>query len=319
MNKNLVNRDAKVIRVITEKAQYVIEDVESGFRFNAPDQFLRRFCTPPTTQLDNGLIKEGTVLHMVVKDIDTNPRYYLDNNMYESVNTSATTRPRSAKKSMSEEILFENAKLYEIPNLDQLKAMFAVSVSNGKVDHENYIEILNIMKEGNEQSLQQALLTTLNIFHIGLQERKELEFKSSFYHLPPGNEQPQKMVELFRQICSYGNSDNGGCILVGVKDDGSIVGIEKELLYECPFSSRERFEDDFINRLNQKVDCFDFVSTITFEWFRTHENKLFCKINVPAYKKGVILYGSELFVRTNTGMKLLVNREHTDFIINRYI
>lgn len=49
---------------------------------------------------------------------------------------------------------------------------------------------------------------------------------------------------------------------VGVGNDGTIRGVEDELLNEAPFENRADFQADFMNQLSQAIDNYSFVSQI---------------------------------------------------------
>lgn len=88
------------------------------------------------------------------------------------------------------------------------------------------------------------------------------------------------------------------------------------MLNETPFTNRADFQADFRNQLNQAIGNYQFVSSITMTWYKTAEEKLFCRISVPKWEGTVILLnGCELYVREDAGKKQLKDKDLIDYIV----
>lgn len=306
----MIKKNVVVQSYYANKDTYQLQIVGEEKVFYCKDSFLRKFNEVPSEQLENGKVKVGSVLKMVGSEQENGRmRYTLDNEVYMRRST-----PVVKKKGMSEASLFSNVKPYVEYTLDTLKENFFKKVSKGDANSEDCFTIVELIKNGDEIMLRQKLVEVLGVFELGAQESPSREYKASFLHCPSKNDPPENMEEHFRQVCSYGNSEHGGDIFIGVDNNGKVVGVNRELLTECKHDTRERFVDAFLNRLKQLTGSFEFASSINFTWYKTEDNKVFCQISVPPFD-GVVLLRSELFVRTLTGMTLLRGQNHIDYIL----
>lgn len=219
-------------------------------------------------------------------------------------------------KKMDRRSLFEGVQLFCPQNMEEL-----LQKSAKVCTREELFEIIKLQQAGNEAVLRQHLLDILGISDrsLPLQEDSQIEYKASFLHCPMkvANERMAQYNNIFSEICAFGNSHIDGTIYIGVKNDGTIIGIEKELENEAPFQNRNDFEADFINIMHLAFNNFQFVNSIKTTWYKTADEKLFFKIDVPAWKNGIIfLNGNQLYVRHESSRRLLKDQDMINYIIN---
>ena len=223
-------------------------------------------------------------------------------------------------KRMSKESLYEDAALYQEKTLDDLWAMFADRSSKGEIAKETLLHAFEIKGVAKAKEQYDFLCSLLNIdfVELGMQESCSREFKSSFLHSanPQRTERSYQYQQIFREIAAFANSHKSGNVFVGIANDGSIRGVEKELLDEAPFSNRADFQKDFWNQMSQSIGNYSFVSSIEIKWYKTPDDKLFCRISVPKWDGEVILLnGCELYVRDDAGKKQLKDKDLIDYIL----
>ena len=221
---------------------------------------------------------------------------------------------------MSKESLYEDAALYQEKTLDDLWAMFADRSSKGEIAKETLLHAFEIKGVAKAKEQYDFLCSLLNIdfVELGMQESCSREFKSSFLHSanPQRTERSYQYQQIFREIAAFANSHKSGNVFVGIANDGSIRGVEKELLDEAPFSNRADFQKDFWNQMSQSIGNYSFVSSIEIKWYKTPDDKLFCRISVPKWDGEVILLnGCELYVRDDAGKKQLKDKDLIDYIL----
>ena len=133
---------------------------------------------------------------------------------------------------------------------------------------------------------------------ISYGESEKLEFKSSFrYDSKINSVNKEKERFIMKAICGLLNAD-GGSLIVGVHDDGSIIGIENDL-GTLPANDTDALEIHFNNIFNSMigVEYRQYVSLL----FQKVDDKLVCLIKTepsdePAYLK---IEGKEdFYVRT---------------------
>lgn len=87
----------------------------------------------------------------------------------------------------------------------------------------------------------------------GLEEGQTVEFKTSIIFSPethqPDKEQPKTIA---REIAAFMNSE-GGTLYFGVRDDGTVVGIERDfpVLGEAPIQERWKNDSEFVYKANR--------------------------------------------------------------------
>lgn len=218
-------------------------------------------------------------------------------------------------RKMNRQSLYEGAHLFSPMSLSQMLAKcFEVCTKD------QLCEIIQLQQNGNATRLKQRLLEILGISDnaLPIQEGLQIEYKASFLHCPmkAANERMTQYNNIFSEICAFANSHVDGIICIGVKNDGTIVGIDEELENEAPFQTRADFEADFNNLMNKAFNNFQFVNSIKTTWFKTVDDKLFCRIDIPAWQGLVFLNGNQLYVRHESSRRLLKDKDLIDYIIS---
>ena len=231
------------------------------------------------------------------------------------------TKPVASTKKMSRESLYEDAQLYQVFSLDSLWNKFAQECQMGHLGADVVLKAMELKAKSSESVQYSSLCAILGIDSadmIGKQENRFREYKSSFLHCanPLHNERTYQYQQIFREIAAFGNGHVAGDVFIGINNKGEVRGIEEELLNETPFTNRADFQADFRNQLNQAIGNYQFVSSITMTWYKTAEEKLFCRISVPKWEGTVILLnGCELYVREDAGKKQLKDKDLIDYIV----
>lgn len=110
--------------------------------------------------------------------------------------------------------------------------------------------------------------------------------------------------------------DKGGKpfhLFMGVKDDGSICGIEQRTK-----SEEEKFETEFRNRFAQVSNSVSLMEKIKFDWLPV-ANRMICVLTVPPIEtKDVLFYkGTECYKRIGAMNKHLQGQDLVDLIRER--
>ena len=230
-------------------------------------------------------------------------------------------KPEVQPKRMIKESLFEDAIPYQAVSTERLWKMFAEKCQRGTFDAATILKSFEVKGNALEERKFLTVLLGVSYLEIGTQENRHREFKSSFLHSanPSRNERSHQYQQIFKEIVAFGNSHEAGDVFIGIANNGTVCGVEKELLNEAPFSNRADFQADFRNRLCQSVGNYQFASSINMTWYKTTEGKLFCRITVPKWTDGVILLnGCELYVREDAGKKQLKNNDFIKYVVTHY-
>ena len=289
-------------------------DMNNGAEGTVPEWCITGFVVLPKELTDSdGHVLEGAVLDLCEMG---------SGKIYPGARYERRRIPlqKPMPKRMSKESLYEDAALYQEKTLDDLWAMFADRSSKGEIAKETLLHAFEIKGVAKAKEQYDFLCSLLNIdfVELGMQESCSREFKSSFLHSanPQRTERSYQYQQIFREIAAFANSHKSGNVFVGIANDGSIRGVEKELLDEAPFSNRADFQKDFWNQMSQSIGNYSFVSSIEIKWYKTPDDKLFCRISVPKWDGEVILLnGCELYVRDDAGKKQLKDKDLIDYIL----
>lgn len=289
-------------------------DMDNGAEGTVPEWCITSFVILPKELMDS----EGHVLEGVSLDL----REMGSGKIYPGARYERRRIPlqKPMPKRMSKESLYEDAALYQEKTLDDLWAMFADKSSKGEIAKETLLHAFEIKGVAKAKEQYDFLCSLLNIdfVELGMQESCSREFKSSFLHSanPQRTERSYQYQQIFKEIAAFANSHKNGNVFVGIANDGSIRGVEKELLDEAPFLNRADFQKDFWNQMSQSIGNYSFVSSIDIKWYKTPDDKLFCRISVPKWDGEVILLnGCELYVRDDAGKKQLKDKDLIDYIL----
>lgn len=290
-------------------------DMDNGAEGTVPDWCITSFVILPKELMDS----EGHVLEGVSLDL----REMSSGRIYPSTIYERRRMPlqKPLPKRMNKESLYEDALLYQEKTLDDLWAMFADKSSRGEIAKETLLHAFEIKGVAKAKEQYDFLCSLLNMdfVELGMQESCSREFKSSFLHSanPQRTERSYQYQQIFKEIAAFANSHKDGNVFVGIANDGSIRGVEKELLDEAPFPNRADFQKDFWNQMSQSIGNYSFVSSIEIKWYKTPDDKLFCRISVPIWDGGIILLnGCELYVRDDAGKKQLKDNDFIEYILS---
>jgi len=146
-------------------------------------------------------------------------------------------------------------------------------------------------------------------------ESFNLEFKStfSFDSDNPERKTPHLEVAVLKNVVAFLNS-SGGKLLVGINDEGSIIGIKDELeaLHK---GSEDKFLQYFGNVLKKRVGA-KLYSRIEFELIAIDQKTVFViACAAPAYFTPAFLDDADFYVRMGSSAHKLMGSDVSDYIL----
>lgn len=118
-------------------------------------------------------------------------------------------------------------------------------------------------------------------------ESDELEFKSTLrWDLKDGTLNKKLEEVILKTVAAFANSQ-GGTLLVGVADDGEVLGLEWDY-HSLGGGDRDKFELHLRNLLNQQFGAGFVTSKVAIK-FHTIEDKEVCQIETSTAKEPIIL------------------------------
>lgn len=197
-------------------------------------------------------------------------------------------------------------------------------------DIENYELFLQARRAMLADSFNQYLdgLATENVDHYGeatLLERMrggeddDLEFKSSLrWGSTDAAEIKKAQFIIMKTIAGFANSD-GGTLLIGVNDDGEVVGLEKD--YESLGGDKDEFELHLGQLIDREFGKIFRAGRITIS-FPEIEEMQFCQVDIRRAAKPLVINSvnkngqqtEKLFLRVGNSTQELTLGEASDFM-----
>ena len=309
---------ARIIRIVPgERCDiYMYEDVEAGECRMVPCWCLDDFAIFPSDAVDPQTqhLRAGANVDLV---FDEAKGKTFPSPAYPRLPHSLKPERKPLPETVNIESWYDAAKPYAAKvTLNECRAEYVDRVRLGQVDAATQARILQLMMPPvNEAELLKALQEALGYVLPWMQESGTVEYKSSFFHhANPSKTSKDQFDEIISELASFANSHVCGKVYVGINRSGEIVNLADELTQNSKASTCERFEADFKNRVKQQSGSFGFMSAISFEWFKTQDNKLFCCISVGKWDGGIVILGNELWVRNESAKHLLRFNDLIDYI-----
>jgi predicted HTH transcriptional regulator len=146
-----------------------------------------------------------------------------------------------------------------------------------------------------------------------------LEFKSSFrWDLEQDRINRALETVVLKTIAGYLNSSTGGTLLIGVADNGEIIGLEKDY-QSLKRQDQDGYEQALITAISTHLgaDLCQFVKIL----FHVIDGKHVCRLIVLASPRPVFLNQGKtpkFYLRTGGGTRDLNIQEAVEFIAHRW-
>lgn len=148
-------------------------------------------------------------------------------------------------------------------------------------------------------------------------ERAQIEFKVAALTKPSdGSKDGTMPSNIVQSVASYLNSREGGTLIIGVQDDGTVRGLAQDYVHA---NKQKASQDGYALWLddtlgNQLGNQWRNLWSITFHQIDGHE---VCRVRVQPAPEPVYLNG-DLYVRGNQGKKKLTAQESIVYISQRW-
>lgn len=150
-----------------------------------------------------------------------------------------------------------------------------------------------------------------NLIYRG--ECDTIEFKATFKWDIEENRVNKDLPEMLTQsICAFSNSHQGGMVFIGIKDDKSIYGIEKDL--QKIFKSIDTFRQEIAKKVREDLGQGVIYKTELIE----KEQKQIFIINVKPAKQPIYFKQSQYFLRRGSSNHNCTPRETQEHIRSRF-
>ncbi|AFZ25716.1 putative transcriptional regulator with HTH domain [Cylindrospermum stagnale PCC 7417] len=222
--------------------------------------------------------------------------------------TLAEEIERQSKKEQNEERrLSIDRKRQNAEEIRQLKAL------NSELERQNELKKLEIKDEFAASEVREIIEL------ISKPESQHLEFKSyARWDIKQNCENKALEKNIVKTVAAFLNSE-GGTLLIGVADDGQILGLENDYL-TAKNKDRDSYELLLHDLLLTSNFGHHFISFISIT-FHQVESKEICRIIVkPSKETAYVKNGqaSELYIRTGNSSRQLDAKQAIEYSKNRW-
>lgn len=136
--------------------------------------------------------------------------------------------------------------------------------------------------------------------NLGIENSRQ-EFKTSFFFAPSNAVQQNQEKNIFRSLCSFLNTSEGGTLYLGVNDCGGINGIEGDLEYlEKKIIGTYKGLDGYIRYITDRAKVyFDLDVRLMFRIEPAFDGRVVV-INVDPYPYGIVEMEGVAYIRNNS-------------------
>ena len=275
------------------------------------------YCDYRPEMLDeNGYIKIGTEVHLVAKPNSNGKCYYYPAHDWYTPNPKRFARERKTLLSSLNLLRGDNVQSINMNTQEEFDALRTEFCENmDKYDKNVCSEVLGVLAKGNI-SESCAFLRKLLRKRVFPEENGMIEYKSSFIHPANplnANDKTYQLCEIIKTLTGFANSEmHKGIVIIGVKDNQEICGVENEFVEFSEQFNREKFTAMFLN-LYRQLTTTNLMLQTQIEWFEMGGH-LIAKIEVDYKGDIVLMNGCNLYVRKESGTHQLKGDDMLAFI-----
>lgn len=207
---------------------------------------------------------------------------------------------------------------------EQLKKLAALIQSNNSIGNFLSRSMKNVIRREiiNTLSLEDDGDTDLdkeNGIYLGLENERQ-EFKTSFFFAPKdAKEQDQKMT-IFKGVCAFLNSRNGGTLFIGVDDLGYVKGLDAELehLEKVGWGNYHGI-DGYVRYITDQAKQFFDLSILTHVNISAMYDGQVCAINITPYEYNIVELEDTAYIRLNNESVVMNDATRRKIMADRII
>ena len=132
-------------------------------------------------------------------------------------------------------------------------------------------------------------------------ENSRQEFKTSFFFAPKNAREQNQEKPIFRSLCYFLNTQEGGTLFLGVNDSGGINGLDSDLEYiQKKVAGNYKGIDGYVRYITDRArQWFDLDVRIHFKIEPLFDGRVVA-IHVEPYQHGVVEFDGVPYIRNNS-------------------
>lgn len=215
----------------------------------------------------------------------------------ETIVSILKTYGNTANTELLDEIIAENEDglLVKIATLVQscnrLDGVINRSMQN--VIKREIIASLSVETEG-ETNLEED-----NGIYLGIENSRQ-EFKTSFFHAPQNAKEQNQSINVFKGVCAFLNTTDGGTLYLGVNDLGYVQGIDSEIqhLQGITYGNYKGVDGYMRYITDQAKEYFDIDVVANIKMHPMYDNKVVA-LEIAPYELGIVKLKEVAYLRVN--------------------
>ena len=138
-----------------------------------------------------------------------------------------------------------------------------------------------------------------NGIYLGIENNRQ-EFKTSFFHAPQTAKEQRQHINVFKGVCAFLNTTDGGTLYLGVNDLGYVQGIDAEIAYLQTITyGNYKGIDGFMRYItDQAKQYFDIDVVANINIRPMYENKVLA-MEISPYEFGIVKLEDIAYLRVN--------------------
>lgn len=138
-----------------------------------------------------------------------------------------------------------------------------------------------------------------NGIYLGIENNRQ-EFKTSFFHAPQTAKEQRKYINVFKGVCAFLNTTDGGTLFLGVNDLGYVQGIESEIAYlQTITCGNYKGIDGYMRYItDQAKQFFDIDVVANIKIRPMYDNKVLA-LEIAPYEFGIVKLDDIAYLRVN--------------------
>ena len=145
-----------------------------------------------------------------------------------------------------------------------------------------------------------------NGIYLGIENDRQ-EFKTSFFHAPQSAKEQRQEINIFRGVCAFLNTTEGGTLYLGVNDLGYVHGIDEEIAYLQKISyGNYKGVDGYMRYITDRAKTyFNIDVVVNIKTRPMYDNKVVA-LEITPYEYGIVKLDGQAYLRVN-GESVAIN------------
>lgn len=206
---------------------------------------------------------------------------------------------------------------------DRMRRLASLIQSSNRIDS-IYPGIRNVIKREITRFL--SLETEDNIdleeasgLNLGVENSRQ-EFKTSFFFAPADAREQNQEKTIFKTLCGFLNTAEGGSLYLGVNDGGSVAGLDNDIMHlDRNVTGAYYGLDGYVRYITDRArDYFDTDVRVNFNIEPAYDNNVVV-IRVEPYTHGVVTFEGVPYVRNNSETVRMSNKLRRQMESKKYV